>query len=142
MRRTPLALSAAMLAAAVAAQPATALPPLVVTGAGQLSWGLYVTPPSTPPYPAQALTFTGTATDTATLASYTCAFSGSGATPAPNVVVGTMGGACGPHSYPSCTFALTTSSWTFACGAAVGQFAVQPANVNPTTHFSAIGTIN
>lgn len=140
-RSVRLALAAAAVAAAVPlASPATAVPPLVVTGAGQISWGLWTAPPSTPPYPAQSLAFQGTASTL--LTSFACAFSGSGTTTSPNVLSGTMSGSCGPYAYPSCTFVLTHASWDFTCGTAAGSFAVQPANVNPTTVFTATGTIS
>jgi hypothetical protein len=129
------ALAAVAVATTLAPAPAQAVPPLVVQGSGVILPGLsLVSPP-------QTFWFTGTAT-TPPLTTYACEFSGAGAVGGPYSVTGTLSGSCGPYAYQSCPFTLTVSSWTLTCVGAAGTFAVQPGNTNPTTTFTATGTIS
>lgn len=130
------AVVSAALAGALLPSTAHAVPPYVVQGAGQISPGLGVTPQ------AQSFWFVGTAT-TVPLANHPCSFSGTAIAGGGGSMTGTMSGWCGPTQYASCVFTLTLTSWTFACtNGSVGTFSVQSINVNPTTSFSATGTIS
>lgn len=131
MRRlVALALAASMMPTA----PATALPPLLVTGSGTISPGLLVCCRQ-----AQSISFHGTGS-TGVL-TYACQFAGGGSDLSPGTVTGVLNGNCGPITYTGCFFELTPTTWTVACQPGFGSFSVSYSSVEPTTGFTATGVM-
>ena len=136
MRNAVLAAGLAALATAAPAVPAAAVPPLTVSGTGNVSPGFYPTP--TPVWP-NAVGFRGTAADPAGT-TYGCEITGTGTNFTPGEITGFADVDCGPSVAVGCPFTMNATTWTLAC-AGGGTLAVSWSEPTFFWTFSATGVL-
>jgi hypothetical protein len=115
----------------VAAAPASALPPMSLTGNG------YIAPGLDGQLRPEVFLFVGTSSLLPAGPSYACRFEGTGYGTTGHVA-GTMSGSCGPRVFSGCAFDATPAVFTIACPNAAGTLAVSGFN---GIAFSASGVL-